>query len=317
MRGAVIALLAVLATGQARAQADPHAGHAMPGAAADPHAGHDMPPAPDPHAGHRMPQADPHAGHDMHGPAPAMPSAPPPAIPTDHAADAYFDPAVMARARAAMIRESGGMNFSRVLIDRAEYRPRKGRDGYAWEGEGWLGGDLNRLLVKTEGEGAFGRALEHGAAQALYVRALDPWFDLAAGVRQDFGAGPKRTYATVGLEGLAPYYFELEAQAFLSTRGEAFLTLEGSYDQRITQRLILQPAAEASFSAQHVPALETGAGLTRVELGLRLRYEIAREFAPYVGLHWERRLGRTADYARAHGDKAGTLGLVTGVRFWF
>lgn len=310
MRGAgVLALLAVLTAGQARAQADPHAGHRMPDAAADPHAGHAMPPV--------DPPADPHAGHAMHAPEAMAPSAPPPAIPTDHAADARFDPAAMARARAAFLRESGGMTFSRLLIDRAEYRPREGRDGYAWEGEGWLGGDIDRLLVKAEGEGTFGRKLEHGAAQALYARAIDPWFNLAAGVRQDFGARPKRTYATVGLEGLAPYYFELEAQAFLSTKGEAFLTLEGSYDQRITQRLILQPAAEASFSARHVPALETGAGLTSIELGLRLRYEIARAFAPYVGLHWERRFGRTADYARAHGEKAGALGVVTGVRFWF
>jgi len=121
----------------------------------------------------------------------------------------------------------------------------------------------------------------------------------------------------VGIEGLAPYWFELDAQAFLSNKGDAHLRIEGSYDQRITQRLILQPAAEVNLAAQDVPELGIGSGVSDIELGLRLRYEIAREFAPYVGVNWERKLGGSADYARAAGDGASATSLVMGIRFWF
>lgn len=260
-------------------------------------------------------------GHAQNPMAPAtdaaIPQGTPPPVPTDHAAGALYDPAAMARARAAMIAEGGGMTYSKWMLDRLEYRAGKGADGYAWEGEGWIGGDINRFAVKSEGEGAFGGSLERAEVQALYSRAIDPWFNLQAGVRQDFGEGPDRSYAVIGIDGLAPYWFEVGAEAFLSTRGDAHLRLEASYDQRITQRLILQPAAEFNLAAQHVPELGIGAGPSDIELGLRLRYEIAREFAPYVGVHWERKLGDTADYARAAGDKPSATSLVIGLRAWF
>lgn len=263
------------------------------------------------------PSADPHAGHVMPAAAASMPAAAPPPIPTDHAADALYDPAVMARARAAMIRENGGMTFSQLMVDRAEYRAHKGGDSYHWEGEGWIGGDINRLAIKSEGEGAVDGALHRAELQALYSRAIDPWWNLIAGVRHDIRPQPQRSYAAIGIEGLAPYWFEVEAQAFLSDRGDAHLRIEGSYDQRITQRLILQPAAELNVAAQDVPELGIGAGLSDVELGLRLRYELAREFAPYVGINWERRVGDSARFARAAGEGASTTSLVMGLRFWF
>ena len=263
------------------------------------------------------PSADPHAGHVMPAAAASMPAAAPPPIPTDHAADALYDPAVMARARAAMIRENGGMTFSQLMVDRAEYRAHKGGDRYHWEGEGWIGGDINRLAIKSEGEGAVDGALHRAELQALYSRAIDPWWNLIAGVRHDIRPQPQRSYAAIGIEGLAPYWFEVEAQAFLSDRGDAHLRIEGSYDQRITQRLILQPAAELNVAAQDVPELGIGAGLSDVELGLRLRYELAREFAPYVGINWERRVGDSARFARAAGEGASTTSLVMGLRFWF
>lgn len=247
----------------------------------------------------------------------AAPQGVAPAIPTDHAADAVYAPSDMARARAAMLKESGGMAFSQLMPDRLEYRAGKGRDSYHWEGEGWIGGDIHRFAFKTEGEGDIGGRLERAEVQALYSRAIDPWFNLEAGVRQDFRPGPQRSYAVIGIEGLAPYWFEVGAQAFLSDKGDAHLRLEGSYDQRITQRLILQPAVEMNIAAQHVPELGIGSGITDFELGLRLRYEIAREFAPYVGVNWERKLGDTADYARAAGERASATSLVMGVRFWF
>ncbi|MGF7205070.1 copper resistance protein B [Sphingobium olei] len=275
------------------------------------------------HGAHEMPQgetppaADPHAGHAMGDTDSAVPNGTPPPVPTDHAADALYDPVVMARARAAMVKESGGMIFSQLMIDRLEYRAQDGIDGYHWEGEGWIGGDVNRLAIKSEGEGDIGGALENAEVQALYSRAIDPWWNIVGGVRQDFRPQPERTYATIGIEGLAPYWFEVEGQLFVSQKGDAHLRLEGSYDQRITQRLILQPAVEVNLAAQDVPEIGVASGLSDIELGLRLRYEIAREFAPYVGINWERKLGDTARYAHAAGDRASATSLVMGVRFWF
>ena len=216
-----------------------------------------------------------------------------------------------------MTRESGGMSFSELMLERFEYRARKGRDGYNWEGEGWIGGDINRLAIRSEGEGDVGGTLESVEVQALYSRAIDPWWNLVGGIRQDFRPRPQRTYATIGIEGLAPYWFGLEAKAFLSEKGDVHLRLEGSYDQRIFQRLILQPAAEINVAAQDVPALGIGSGFSDFELGLRLRYEFAREFAPYVGVNWERKLGDGARYARAAGEGPSSTSLVMGARFWF
>lgn len=279
------------------------------------HSAHQTPPAAETSV--RDQPATPHAGHGTPASDAGAPQGVAPPIPTDHAAEAFYDPAVMARARAAMTKENGGMSFSQLMIDRLEYRAQKGSDGYHWEGEGWIGGDINRLAIKSEGEGIVDGPLESAEVQALYSRALDPWWNLVAGVRQDFRPEPRRTYATIGVEGLAPYWFELEALAFLSDKGDAHLRLEASYDQRITQRLILQPALEANIAAQDVPELGIGSGLSDIELGLRLRYEFVREFAPYVGVNWERKLGDSARYARAAGEEASATSLVAGVRFWF
>lgn len=239
--------------------------------------------------------------------------APPP--PTDHAADGVFDPAVMARARAQLQKEHGGSLISKVMLSLGEYRIGDGEDGYRWEGEAWVGGDLNRFVVKTEGEGA--GELESAEAQTLYSRAISPYFDLQAGVRQDFQSGPKRTYATVGFEGVAPYWFETSGALFLSNKGEVSGRLEGTYDLRLTQRWILQPRVETNFTGQDIPELELGSGVSNIELGLRLRYEIKREFAPYIGVSFDRKFGGTADYARVLGKDVEATGFVIGVRAWF
>ena len=246
----------------------------------------------------------------------AIPKGVAPPVPTDHAADALYDPAVMARARAAMTEENGGMLVSKLMLDRLEYSPKGSGGSYHWQGEGWIGGDINRLAVRSEGEGNADEGVEDAEVQLLYSRALDPWWNVVAGVRHDIRPEPQRTYATVGIEGLAPYWFDVEAQAFLSTKADVHFRLEASYDQRITQRLILQPAAEVNFAAQDVPELGIGSGISNVELGLRLRYEIAREFAPYVGVQWERKFGGTAGYARDAGESVSATKFVLGVRFW-
>ena len=299
--------------------ADPHAEHGAPAQPADPHAHHTAPaPTPqpvDPHAGHGAPAppADPHAGHGA-PPAAAIPATPAPPVPTDREADRHYGRADMDRAREILRREHGDLSWSKVMLEMAEVRPGDGADGYAWEGSASFGGDIHRFVLKTEGEGA--GALEEAEAQALYSRAVSPFFNAVVGVRQDFE--PRgRTYATVGIDGLAPYFFEIEAAAFLSDKGDLTARLEGALDWRITQRLILEPRAELNLAAQDVPALGVGSGLSDVELGLRLRYEIVPEFAPYIGVHHERKVGDSADFARAAGDSVRDTRVVIGVRTWF
>ncbi|MBK9003906.1 MAG: copper resistance protein B [Sphingomonadales bacterium] len=262
-----------------------------------------------------------HGGHPDHqeSAAPVDPNANAsgPAVPSDHAADAIHDPAEMEKARQALLLETGGMSYGMLLIDRAEVQMRDGADGYRWAAEAWFGGDINRLKLKTEGEGIMGEGLEQAEVQALYSRALDPWWNLQAGVRHDIRPDPSRTYAVLGIEGVAPYWFHVEGMAFLSNKGDIHLRAEASIDQRLTQRLILQPAVEANFALQDVGVLQTGSGLSDFELGMRLRYEIKPEFAPYVGVEWHRKAGDTARFARLAGEDVSGISAVAGVRFWF
>jgi copper resistance protein B len=332
------------AQGPAAAQpaADPHAGHDMRPVPqpVDPHAGHDMgapPRTADPHAGHDMgapPRAtDPHAGHEMSGPAmgpPAVPTSvddpgrprlppPPPAALSGpaHAADAIWGEAAMTGARAMLLHENGGMRSTAVIIDRLEAGFGNGEEGGLWDAGGWTGGDINRFWWKSEGEGDFSGEIE-GEIQALYSRAVTPFWDVQAGVRQDFREdGESPTHLVLGLQGLAPHWWEVDAAAFLSTGGDLTARVEAEYDQRITQRLILQPRIEVEASASDVPELGLGSGLTHVEAGLRLRYEFAREFAPYAGVEWSRDLGGTADLTRALGGEPEHTRFVIGLRAWF
>jgi len=256
-----------------------------------------------------------HAAMDMtpipEGSPPAAAGSGPP-----RAADAIWGADAMRASRAALRTENGGMNVFWFQGDRAEYRARDGGDGYLWDVQGYYGGDLDKLWFKSEGEGTFGEKPESAEIQGLWSHAIGPWWDMQIGVRQDL-TGPERTHAVVGVQGLAPYLFEVDAAAFLSTKGDFTARVEAEIDQRITQRLILQPRAEVNLSAQNVPELGIGAGLDSVEAGLRLRYEIAREFAPYIGIEQEWKLGRSADYARLAGEDPSVTNFVVGVRFWF
>lgn len=334
------------------AQADPHAGHDMSGhtghgaAKADPHAGHNMAPAQtepaDPHAGHDMSshaghgaaQTDPHAGHDLSPTrgGPNIPTSvnavggrlvetPPPAAARTapaHAADLLYDPAVMAAARKQLLAENGDIRSTAVFIDALEAGFGDSADSYRWSAQGWTGGDINRFWWKTEGEGEIDGKLHDVEVQALYSRAFAPFWDMQAGVRQDFRLdGEDTTHLTIGVHGVAPYWFEMGAVAFLSTEGDLTARVEAEYDQRITQKWILQPALELALSASDIPELEIGSGVTSVTAGLRLRYEIRKEFAPYVGLEWSRSLGDTADYAKARGGDPEDTRFVVGVKAWF
>lgn len=256
-------------------------------------------------------------GHTATGTALPPGNAPAPAAPIANYADRIYSPEAMAAARADLRSEHGGAKISMVTFNLAEYQSRSGRDGFRWDGNAWYGGDINRLVLKTEGEGAFGRGVEAAEVQALYARAIGPYTDIQLGVRYDFKPNPSRVYASVGFETLAPGFFDVEGALFLSNKGDLLGRLEGYYDQRITQRLILQPRAEFNLAAQDVPEIGIGSGLSNAELGLRLRYEVKREFAPYVGVSYERKVGDTARFARADGEKAGSTSLVLGIRTWF
>lgn len=317
-------------------QADPHAGHDMSGAQqADPHAGHDMSGTQqaDPHAGHDMSamQADPHAGHDM--PAMAMPDVqtsadnpgrppetPPPPTAAGgpvHAADLYFDPAVMGAARQQLRAENGAMRTGAIMIDQLEAAFTDDHDGYAWNAQAWYGGDIHRVWIKTEGEGVIDEEIEDAELQLLYSRAVAPYWDVQTGVRQVYTPDADRTDLVVGVQGLAPYWFEVNAAAFLSTEGELRARAEAEYDLRLTQRLILQPSAEINLSAEDIPEMEIGAGVTNIELGARLRYEFTRRFAPYVGVEWSAATGETRDLIQTAGGDAEETRLLVGVRAWF
>jgi len=235
-----------------------------------------------------------------------------------HAADAIWGEDAMAPARSELARGNGGMTTGIVLVERLEARiPTDGVEtGYLWDAQAWYGGDLNRFVLKTEGEGEFGGAVEDAEIQALYSRAIGPFFDLQAGVRFD-PEPDSRTHLVLGVAGLAPYMFNVDGALFLSDRGDLTARVEAEYDQKITQRLILQPRVETELSAQDIPERGIGAGLTKVELGLRLRYEIAREFAPYVGVEYEAKTSRTANITRLAGEDPDGVKLLFGVRAWF
>lgn len=207
--------------------------------------------------------------------------------------------------------------FTFFQVEQLEYRFTDGKDRLKWDAQGWVGEDYNKLWLKTEGEKVFGGDVEQAEVQLLYSRMIAPFWDLQIGGRFDVRPQPKRGFGVLGVQGLAPYFFEVDAATFVSHEGDLSARLKGEYELLITQKLILQPSVELNLAAQQVEKLGIGSGLTDVELGLRLRYEIVREFAPYIGVSWERKVGRTADFARADGEDVDVLSFVTGIRFWF
>jgi copper resistance protein B len=202
-------------------------------------------------------------------------------------------------------------------VEEFEYRANDNQDTFNWDAQGWIGGDFNKLWLKTEGEQPIEGRLEEAEIQALYSRKISDFFDAQVGIRYDFAPDPERTFAVVGIEGLAPYFFEIDAAAFVSNKGEISGRFKAEYDILLTQKLVLQPKFEMNVAVQEVEERGIGSGVNDVELGLRLRYEIVREFAPYVGVDWTRDLGQTADFSRAEGEDVNTLSFVAGVRFWF
>jgi copper resistance protein B len=319
IRAFVLSLaIAAIAVASARAGAqDPpgHDHHAAPPEPQEPARARDAEPA------HDHSEMD-HSEMD-HGDTESMPSPLAHEIPRTAptaAVEPWFESPEMDRARAEQRREMGGMRFSMVQAERLEWRSGEGEPVGLLEGQAWHGGDRNRLWLKTEVEALLDAprgadALEELELQALYSRPISPFFDLQAGIRHDFEPGPSRTFAVIGVQGLAPQWFEVDLALFLSEDGDLSSRLEAEYEMPLTQRLALQFRAELGLEGSDVPELGIGSGLSTVEAGVRLSY--GRVLAPYVGVEWVEKLGRTADFARAEGDEPGAVSAVFGLRFWY
>ncbi|MNF73428.1 Copper resistance protein B precursor [compost metagenome] len=230
-------------------------------------------------------------------------------VPTDADRAAAFPPLP-----GHSVHDSGINSF--FLVDQLEYQDADDASVLSWEASGWIGGDTDRLWLRSEGERANGKT-EEAEVQALYGHAIGPWWDLVAGLRQDFKPGSPQTWAAFGVQGMALYGFEAEATAFLGENGQSALRLEGDYDILLTNRLILQPTAEVNLYGRNDQERGVGSGLANTEVGLRLRYEIVPEFAPYIGVTWNRNYGNTADFAREEGEDNDEARFVAGIRFWF
>lgn len=249
---------------------------------------------------------DEHAGHVM---------------PVQHASPGTPIPPLTAEDRAAAFPDVEGHTVHDraihyfVLFDQLEWRP-SGSGDVSWDSKGWIGRDVNRMWFRTEGE-ATQNEVERVETHFLYGRAIARWWDLVAGIRQDFRPGPGRTYAAFGVQGLAPYWFEVEATGYIGEGGRTHARLEAEYDLLLTNRLIAQPLVEIELYGQKDIERGIGAGLSSTGLGARFRYELRRELAPYVGVTWDRLYGATRELAISTGKDGGAARVTFGVRAWF
>lgn len=202
-----------------------------------------------------------------------------------------------------------------VTIDQLESRSGD-EDPDVLEAEAWLGYDLHKLWLKTEIE-RVNNTNESAELQLLYGTAVSAYWDFQIGVRRDFDPVPERNWAVIGFQGLAPYYIDIDTALFFGESGRTAFRFEAEYEQMLTQRWVLIPELELNFFGQSDPAIETGSGLANSEFGLRLAYEIRREFAPYIGVNWEAKHGETKRIAEQHGEDAEDTQFVVGIHAWF
>jgi copper resistance protein B len=207
--------------------------------------------------------------------------------------------------------------FYTIRADRLEYQWNNNQDVFLWDVEAWIGSDYNKLYLRSEGDKIIDGDVEEAPLEIFYSRAIHPFWDLQMGVRHDFEPHPTRTFAAFGVEGLARYWFDVKATAYVSEDWDVSANFEAEYDLLITQRLIFQPRFAMNVAVQEVPEYNIGSGIDNIELGARLRFEIRREFAPYIGISWNREIGETADLVEADGGDAGVLSIVAGVKLWF
>ena len=294
----VLAAVAVLVL--ADAASAQHEGHPSPAP---------VPPAQAPATPTAQPAGEDHSAHQQ--PKPATDQAPNEPIPalTDADRAAAFPPALSGHA----VHDKELHYF--VLFDQLEWEGGS-NGGPGWDNTSWFGGDRNRLWLRSEGESHDGR-VESAFVDVLWGRPIARWWDFVAGVRQDFRPGPAQTWVGGGVQGLAPYFFDIEATGYVGAEGRTLFRLEADYELLLTNRLILQPTIEAELHGKSDPERGVGAGLSTLETGLRVRYEIRREFAPFVGVTWTHSFFGTADMARAAGEDVSSARLAVGVRTWF
>jgi copper resistance protein B len=246
-----------------------------------------------------------HSGHTMHEPYQSGPVLPP-ITDADRAAAFPNLPGHGVHDRAVN---------SFWLIDQLEWQDSSSM-ALAWDAQAWIGTDIQRLWLRTEGERE-DSSTTAAELHALWGRKVTTWWDFVAGLRQDFKPGPSQTFGAIGFQGLAPYKFEVEATAYFGEGGQTAARFKAEYELLLTSRWILQPLIEVNVYGKEDEAREIGAGLSSAEAGLRLRYEVRREFAPYIGVSWDRKLGDSADFAEALGDDANEARFTAGVRAWF
>ncbi|OYY26643.1 MAG: copper resistance protein CopB [Acidovorax sp. 17-64-282] len=207
-------------------------------------------------------------------------------------------------------------SFGSVLFDSLEAVRSDGKTSGSYDILGRFGRDYNKFVLKAEGEVANGK-LQEARTEALWSHGVATFWDAQLGLRHDSGIGPNRSWLAMGIQGLAPYWFEVDAAAYVGSGGRTALRLSADYELLLTQRLIVQPRIEANFYGKSDVARDIGKGLSNVTTGIRVRYEFTRQFAPYVGVEWANRFGQTADLARAAGEQTRNTRYVAGVRFWF
>lgn len=255
-----------------------------------------------------------HARHEQHAPAADQPTESERAhVPPDPPQHVMGEMANERMIELMQMEDDG--EFGMILLDQLEWQRSNGADALVWELDAWYGDDYHKIWFETEGERVEGD--EDGRIEVMWDRIVTPWWSVQTGLRQDFGAGPTRTWLDLGIQGLAPHFFEIDAAIYIGEQGRTSARFSGEYDLLITQRLILQPELELRLFGKDDPENRIGSGLSDLEVGLRLRYEMRREIAPYVGLHWERKFGRTATLARNEGEAVADVVLVAGLRAWF
>ena len=215
-----------------------------------------------------------------------------------------------------MRHEGGDIKLGLLRFDRLEAVRADNSTSAAYDLQAWYGGNFDRAVLKAEGDVDNGK-LQEGRTEVLWGHAVSPFWDTQLGLRYDNGLPPDRGWLAFGIQGLAPYWFEVNATSYVGDEGRAALHLVGEYDLLLTQRLILQPRLEADFYGKHDAERALGSGLSDLTAGIRLRYEIRREFAPYIGVEWAGKYGGTAGYTRAAGQATDDTKVVTGLRFWF
>lgn len=207
--------------------------------------------------------------------------------------------------------------FIHGILDQFEGRTDGRTPELRWSGEGWIGTDSDKFRIKTEGLRTSAGTIEDGQHEFLYSRAISTYFDLQGGIRSDIDSRRNRNWLALGFEGLAPLFFHISGTGYASNNGHFAARFEGSYDLLLTNRLILQPQFEIDLYSKSDPARLVGAGISEIDTGVRLRYEFSRKFAPYIGVAYEGKFGRTAALARQAGESTNGVRFVFGVRSWF